>query len=119
MRKVVSNTFLKPIFSLLVSQGLLNQSHSASAAYLFQQDKFYDMSLDTGDKSVQCGRKVDCLKLWLMWKALGSEGFAARIDKAFALARFGTPPKKLPLPIIIIVFYIIDFQDINDSNNCA
>ncbi|XP_062314725.1 cysteine sulfinic acid decarboxylase [Osmerus eperlanus] len=70
--------------------GLLNQSHSASATYLFQQDKFYDMSLDTGDKSIQCGRKVDCLKLWLMWKALGSEGFAARIDKAFALARYVT-----------------------------
>ncbi|XP_067095464.1 cysteine sulfinic acid decarboxylase [Osmerus mordax] len=70
--------------------GLLNKSHSASATYLFQQDKFYDMSLDTGDKSIQCGRKVDCLKLWLMWKALGSEGFAARIDKAIALARYVT-----------------------------
>ena len=32
------------------------------------QDKFYDVSYDTGDKSVQCGRKVDAFKLWFMLK---------------------------------------------------
>lgn len=62
--------------------------HSAKATYLFQQDKFYDTSLDTGDKSIQCGRKVDCLKLWLMWKAIGTHGLSERVDKAFALARY-------------------------------
>lgn len=39
------------------------------ADYLFQQDKPYDVSYDTGDKSIQCGRHVDAFKLWLMWKA--------------------------------------------------
>lgn len=29
----------------------------------------YDVSWDTGDKTFQCGRRVDVLKLWLMWKA--------------------------------------------------
>ncbi|KAL2104245.1 hypothetical protein ACEWY4_001113 [Coilia grayii] len=67
---------------------LLQRCHSANATYLFQQDKFYDMSLDTGDKTVQCGRKVDCLKLWLMWKAIGTKGLAERIDRAFAMARY-------------------------------
>ncbi|XP_060931174.1 cysteine sulfinic acid decarboxylase isoform X4 [Limanda limanda] len=62
---------------------LLKQCHSASATYLFQQDKFYDINLDVGDKSLQCSRKVDCLKLWLMWKAVGSDGLAERVDKAF------------------------------------
>uniref|UniRef100_A0A8C1IG92 Cysteine sulfinic acid decarboxylase n=1 Tax=Cyprinus carpio TaxID=7962 RepID=A0A8C1IG92_CYPCA len=66
---------------------LLMHCHSANATYLFQQDKFYDTSLDTGDKSIQCGRKVDCLKLWLMWKAIGTHGLSERVDKAFALAR--------------------------------
>jgi len=28
----------------------------------------YDVSYDTGDKSIQCGRLNDVLKLWLMWK---------------------------------------------------
>ncbi len=68
-------------------QNLLKHCHSAHATYLFQQDKFYDVNLDSGDKSVQCGRKVDCLKLWLMWKAVGSNGLAERVDKAFVHVR--------------------------------
>lgn len=43
---------------LVKQKGLLQECNSASANYLFQQDKFYDLSYDTGDKSVQCGRKV-------------------------------------------------------------
>lgn len=39
------------------------------ASYLFQQDKHYDLSYDTGDKALQCGRHVDVFKLWLMWRA--------------------------------------------------
>lgn len=39
------------------------------AGYLFQQDKQYDVSYDTGDKAIQCGRHVDIFKFWLMWKA--------------------------------------------------
>ncbi|KAI9530698.1 hypothetical protein NQZ68_000189 [Dissostichus eleginoides] len=67
---------------------LLKKCHSANATYLFQQDKFYDVNLDVGDKTVQCSRKVDCLKLWLMWKAVGSIGLAERVDKAFNLVRY-------------------------------
>uniref|UniRef100_A0A8D3BMQ4 Cysteine sulfinic acid decarboxylase n=1 Tax=Scophthalmus maximus TaxID=52904 RepID=A0A8D3BMQ4_SCOMX len=67
---------------------LLKQCHSANATYLFQQDKFYDVNLDIGDKSMQCSRKVDCLKLWLMWKAVGSDGLAERVDRAFIHVRY-------------------------------
>ncbi|KAI4789775.1 hypothetical protein KUCAC02_035039 [Chaenocephalus aceratus] len=67
---------------------LLKKCHSANATYLFQQDKFYDVNLDVGDKTIQCGRKDDCLKLWLMWKAVGSIGLAERVDKAFNLVRY-------------------------------
>ena len=49
-------------------KGALHQCNSANATYLFQQDKFYDVTYDTGDKSVQCGRKVDAFKLWFMLK---------------------------------------------------
>ncbi|XP_036388923.1 cysteine sulfinic acid decarboxylase [Megalops cyprinoides] len=76
------------VFLLKDTTNLLKRCHCANATYLFQQDKFYDMSLDTGDKSVQCGRKVDCLKLWLMWKALGTQGLAERVEKAFAYTRY-------------------------------
>lgn len=40
-----------------------------SAGYLFQPDKQYDITYDTGDKAIQCGRHVDIFKFWLMWKA--------------------------------------------------
>ena len=40
-----------------------------SADYLFQQDKHYDVSYDTGDKVIQCGRHNDIFKFWLMWRA--------------------------------------------------
>ncbi len=50
-------------------QHMLAECNSTEAGYLFQKDKkSYDSSLDTGDKSIQCGRLADVFKLWLMWK---------------------------------------------------
>lgn len=66
--------------------GLLHQTNSAAATYLFQQDKFYDVSYDTGDKSVQCGRKVDAFKLWFMLKARGEDYMEEMVDNTFAMA---------------------------------
>ena len=37
---------------------------------------------------MQCGRKVDVLKLWLMWKAEGDVGMEQAVDKAFDNARY-------------------------------
>lgn len=66
------------------SKDLLAQCNSASATYLFQQDKFYDVSYDTGDKSVQCGRKVDAFQVWFMLKTRGEKYFAEAVENAFA-----------------------------------
>lgn len=52
-----------------ISQGLMQNCNQMHACYLFQQDKHYDLSYDTGDKALQCGRHVDIFKLWLMWRA--------------------------------------------------
>jgi len=82
---------------LTTHKGMLQQCHSANARYLFQQDKFYDVSFDTGDKSIQCGRKVDVFKLWLMWKARGDEGLEKGINNVFANAKYLTEKvKKTP-----------------------
>ncbi|KAJ7399244.1 Acidic amino acid decarboxylase GADL1 [Pitangus sulphuratus] len=70
------------------NSGLLKKCYSAEAAYLFQQDKFYDVSYDTGDKSIQCSRRPDAFKFWLMWKALGTTGLEERVNRALALARY-------------------------------
>ena len=56
-------------------KGILLECNSMHARYLFQQDKQnYDPSLDTGDKSIQCGRHIDVFKLWLWWKGKGTDG---------------------------------------------
>ncbi|NXM82524.1 CSAD decarboxylase, partial [Oenanthe oenanthe] len=75
-------------FLLHDSSGLLQRCHGVGATYLFQRDKFYDVSLDTGDKSPQCGRRADGLKLWLLWKAVGTRGLARRVERAFAATRY-------------------------------
>ncbi|NWV67895.1 CSAD decarboxylase, partial [Malurus elegans] len=75
-------------FLLRDTSGLLQRCHGVGASYLFQQDKFYDVSLDTGDKSPQCGRRADGLKLWILWKAVGSRGLAWRVERAFAATRY-------------------------------
>ncbi|XP_046402173.1 cysteine sulfinic acid decarboxylase-like [Ischnura elegans] len=66
---------------LLKHKGILSACHSRSASYLFQKDKFYDTSYDIGDKYLQCGRRVDALKFWMMWKAKGTIGLERHVDK--------------------------------------
>ncbi|WP_395156686.1 pyridoxal phosphate-dependent decarboxylase family protein [Ilumatobacter sp.] len=57
------------------------------ADYLFQPDKQF-AEYDSGDRTFQCARRIDVLKLWLAWKAHGDVGFAARIDHAMAMADY-------------------------------
>lgn len=73
---------------LIKQKGLLHECNSTAAQYLFQQDKFYDVSYDTGDKSIQCGRKIDVLKFWLMLKARGLDGFERLIDNSFEMTHY-------------------------------
>lgn len=55
---------------LLKDDKIASEAHATNAAYLFQKDKFYDASkYDTGDKHIQCGRRADVFKFWLMWKS--------------------------------------------------
>ncbi|XP_044584744.1 glutamate decarboxylase 2-like [Cotesia glomerata] len=73
---------------LVRRRNLLYEANCSGATYLFQQDKFYDVSWDTGDKSVQCGRKIDAVKLWLMWKARGTNGLGLSVDIAMDCADY-------------------------------
>ncbi|XP_064202588.1 glutamate decarboxylase 1 isoform X1 [Anguilla rostrata] len=73
---------------LVKKKGLLQECNQLGAKYLFQPDKQYDVSYDTGDKSIQCGRHVDVFKLWLMWKAKGSEGFGSQVNRCLENAEY-------------------------------
>jgi len=69
-------------------KGLLRRVCSLSGEetdYLYHETA--DSAWDLGRRSFQCGRRVDALKLWLMWKRHGDNGFARAIDRLFDLAR--------------------------------
>ena len=72
---------------LVKAPAKLEECFAAHADYLFQSDKLYS-EYDSGDRTFQCARRVDVLKLWLTWKVRGDAGFAARIDHATAMAEF-------------------------------
>ncbi len=63
----------------------LAECFAGRADYLFQPDKQF-ADYDSGDRTFQCARRIDVLKLWLAWKAHGDDGFASRIDHAMAMA---------------------------------
>eukprot|EP00808_Paulinella_micropora_P022405 g74687.t1 len=65
--------------------GLLEWANSSNAEYLFHQHAH--KSLDLGDRSLQCGRKTDAIKLWLSWKYLGWKALARRVDRNFQAAK--------------------------------
>ncbi len=43
---------------------------------------------DLGKKSIQCGRRVDAVKLWFAWKYFGIEGYEKRIDNLYEMAEY-------------------------------
>lgn len=43
---------------------------------------------DLGKKSIQCGRKVDAVKLWFAWKYFGIDGYRDRIDNLIDMATY-------------------------------
>ncbi|XP_053492453.1 glutamate decarboxylase 1b isoform X1 [Ictalurus furcatus] len=73
---------------LVREKGILQGCNSMCAGYLFQPDKQYDVTYDTGDKAIQCGRHVDIFKFWLMWKAKGTVGFEQHVDRCLELSEY-------------------------------
>jgi len=65
--------------------GALADCNSTHAEYLYQPDKLH-ADCDLGDKSIQCSRRADAFKAWLMWKARGDVALAQRVDRSLDLA---------------------------------
>jgi sulfinoalanine decarboxylase/sulfinoalanine decarboxylase/aspartate 1-decarboxylase len=61
----------------------LYQSFSNDADYLYQTD---DDAFNLGKTSLQCGRRNDALKLWTLWKSVGTIGLEEIVDHQFYLA---------------------------------
>ena len=75
---------------LVKDKDLLNfhQSNKEASDYLFHLEDKDIGAFNLGTSSLQCGRRADCIKLWLMWNKYGTEGFENRVNKLIALARY-------------------------------
>jgi len=63
----------------------LYNSFNNDASYLYQT---HDKEFNLGQTSFECGRRNNALKLWTMWKAIGTNGLAKIVDHEFHLAEF-------------------------------
>ena len=61
----------------------LHNSFNNNAAYLYQT---HDEEFNLGRTSFECGRRNNALKLWTMWKAIGTRGISKIIEHEFKLA---------------------------------
>ncbi len=61
----------------------LYNSFSSEASYLYQTG---DDEYNLGKTSLQCGRRNDALKLWTLWKFVGTKGLSDIVENQFYLA---------------------------------
>ncbi|WP_400076868.1 pyridoxal phosphate-dependent decarboxylase family protein [Winogradskyella sp. R77965] len=71
--------------SIIVTQNKAQLHHSFSneADYLYQTD---GDDFNLGKTSLQCGRRNDGLKIWTLWKSVGTNGLEQIVDKQFEMA---------------------------------
>ena len=61
----------------------LYNSFTNDASYLYQT---HDNEFNLGQTSFECGRRNNALKLWALWKSVGTRGLGSIIDHEFELA---------------------------------
>ena len=81
---------------------------------------------DLGKKSIQCGRRVDAVKLWFAWKFFGKEGYEKRTENLMEMAAYSeeivnkTPQLELLAPrqsVTICFRYVPKAKtDLNEFN---
>lgn len=62
----------------------LHHSFSNEADYLYQTD---GDDFNLGKTSMQCGRRNDALKVWTLWKSVGTKGLKTIVNKQFEMAQ--------------------------------
>lgn len=96
--------------------GLENNLTTLDTLYLYHEND--ERNYNLGKKSIQCGRRVDALKLWLSWKYYGDSGYAARIDQCFELAQHAEQCVKASDKLELLApvqSFSVCFQYINDN----
>jgi glutamate/tyrosine decarboxylase-like PLP-dependent enzyme len=63
---------------------IMRKSNSSKAVYLFVTDENYSH----GDKTINCGRKNDALKVYLSWQYYGLSGYEKMVDGFFEVKQY-------------------------------
>jgi glutamate/tyrosine decarboxylase-like PLP-dependent enzyme len=66
---------------------IFHEEQSAAHDYLYHKDQDHQL-FDLGHTSIQCGRRADCLKLWLMWQRYGTTGIGQYVDHLMNLTAY-------------------------------
>lgn len=75
----IMNVPLTAAVILTKEKGVLTATCSGGGGeYLFHADENAEYNL--GNKSIQCGRRADSLKVWSSWKVMGNNGFRDKVD---------------------------------------
>ena len=75
-------------FIFMKNKGTLHFSHSGGGGNQYIFHDYENAAYDTGPESLQCGRRVDSLKVWLNWKFLGDKGYQKLMDHYLELAQY-------------------------------
>lgn len=80
---------LQATFFVTKHEGMMMECNQISAECLFHKERAsYSCSLDVGDKSMQCSRVIDILKIWTYFKGNGWEGVAKQVEQEHNLALY-------------------------------
>ena len=86
--------------ALFKSPLILKEPNSIEGTNYLFHDKSDEINI--GEYSLQCGRRVDSLKLWLTWKYLGDIGFEKHIDHLFDMAKYAEEKIKSSENLVLI-----------------
>jgi glutamate/tyrosine decarboxylase-like PLP-dependent enzyme len=114
-------------FFLTKHEGILKASNSTAGGNVYIFHDYENKEYDTGPHSLQCGRKVDILKLWLSWQYFGDEGYEEYMNnlvdnKNYFVEKLKSYPDKFQLihepEFLNVCFQVIpsDDSDINEFN---
>ncbi len=84
--KLMNVPLIASVFLVNDKTRLLKNLTDLNTDYIYHDNDISNYNL--GKQSVQCGRRVDALKVWLAWKFFGDKGYEARINKMFDLADY-------------------------------
>ena len=103
----VMNVPLTAAVILSKEKGILEKTCSGGGGdYLFHSDENADYNL--GQKSIQCGRRADALKVWMSWKVMGNKGFEEKIDYLQSMKKYclGAIEKRSSLEMLAPATYL-------------